>query len=692
MKRIFCLLILGILLVSGCIPTSRVPLTHETVPAIDLTAEGRAEPTQTRPASASPSLQATASLAGWGCPDAEGGFELVGQAGGASQALLVDGERLYLGVGPRLAVYDLSDPGRPRLAGVSDILPGLVRDLAIEGEHLYALLESGGLAILSLKAPSSPALAGVTTLPGPGLDLAVSRGTAYVAAGPVGLLVVEAGDPDSPRLAGQYETGYITRAVATADDLVLAGGQSEMMPEGVLLVFERSGPLELREAGRLKLPFSATAIALRDEYAFLASDGLRVVHLSDPAAPVQVGFAPAHFPFDDLALAGDSAYLVSNQYGDILQQPRRVWTFDINDPFQPQALDSPHESKVRTGVGGGGGRLAWIHEGWLYLAAETGLLVFDASSLELTYRPQQIGPVVDLAVEGRVVYTVNGYDVLSLLEAGKEGDLPLLGSYTCEGCLGMNTITAANEKAYLGFFGGGVRMIEVSDPSLPAVRVQVEVQSDIIRLAARGDYLYLLTDSGDNFAWLNSQLKVYDLSLVGGPVSVGSLNLDNSRYWEIVLGEVEAYLVGDGRIDIVDVGEPSQPRLLDTFSLDVKPGEYRWSLAVAGQTGVWVRQAMADWEQAEAILVDLSEGGQPRQLASLPVSQGGLGAASSGACAYLAGAGGLSLVDLSDPLIPRQAGVYPYPGGRLALEGDYLYLAGGQMGLWVFRIQTAYGE
>lgn len=97
---------------------------------------------------------------------------------------------------------------------------------------------------------------------------------------------------------------------------------------------------------------------------------------------------------------------------------------------------------------------------------------------------------------------------------------------------------------------------------------------------------------------------------------------------------------------------------------------------------------MADWNLGEAFLVDFSKLGQPRQPASLTVSQGGLSVTIVGQCAFLSGAGGLSLVDLYDPLQPRQVGVYPYAGGRLAVEGDYLYLAGERMGLWVFRIQT----
>ncbi len=44
-------------------------------------------------------------------------LELVGQLGGAVRGMTVHGNYVYIGVGPRLAILDISNPAAPRLIG-----------------------------------------------------------------------------------------------------------------------------------------------------------------------------------------------------------------------------------------------------------------------------------------------------------------------------------------------------------------------------------------------------------------------------------------------------------------------------------------------------------------------------------------------------------------------------------------------
>src|SRR5512136_710584 len=52
--------------------------------------------------------------------------ELVSQIGGAALRLAVSGTTAYMGLGPRLAVVDLSNPREPRLVGTSELLGPVV--------------------------------------------------------------------------------------------------------------------------------------------------------------------------------------------------------------------------------------------------------------------------------------------------------------------------------------------------------------------------------------------------------------------------------------------------------------------------------------------------------------------------------------------------------------------------------------
>ena len=52
-------------------------------------------------------------------PDATVAATIVGQSGGESHAVAIDGSFAYLGVGPRLHVLDVSDAEAPVLVGQS---------------------------------------------------------------------------------------------------------------------------------------------------------------------------------------------------------------------------------------------------------------------------------------------------------------------------------------------------------------------------------------------------------------------------------------------------------------------------------------------------------------------------------------------------------------------------------------------
>ena len=52
---------------------------------------------------------------------------LVGQWGGPSYAVAVVGNRVYLGMGRRLVILDVSFPANPVVLGQSELLPNTVR-------------------------------------------------------------------------------------------------------------------------------------------------------------------------------------------------------------------------------------------------------------------------------------------------------------------------------------------------------------------------------------------------------------------------------------------------------------------------------------------------------------------------------------------------------------------------------------
>jgi hypothetical protein len=67
-----------------------------------------------------------------GAPAAEG-WRLVGQLGGPTSAVAVQGNYAYAGIGLRLTVLDISDPANPRELGATAPFPYFVQGIAVSG-------------------------------------------------------------------------------------------------------------------------------------------------------------------------------------------------------------------------------------------------------------------------------------------------------------------------------------------------------------------------------------------------------------------------------------------------------------------------------------------------------------------------------------------------------------------------------
>lgn len=70
--------------------------------------------------------------------------KLAGQIGGSTNAMAVEGNRAYVGVGPRLVILDVSEPWQPTFLGQTGVLPGIVRGLTYR--HLWTDRDAGPLA------------------------------------------------------------------------------------------------------------------------------------------------------------------------------------------------------------------------------------------------------------------------------------------------------------------------------------------------------------------------------------------------------------------------------------------------------------------------------------------------------------------------------------------------------------------
>lgn len=167
----------------------------------------------------------------------------VGQVGGASVALAVQGSVAYVGVGPRVAAFDVGNPSSPRRIAQSSLLPGLVMSVALRGDVIYVATAD---SIIVLSARSAD-------------------------------LLMQVGDV---RLGGQILT------MKAVDDELFVGGVGMGSEPGFIAVFDIGIPARPDLAGTILTETRVEGLAVVD--GVLVTDSGRVFDFADPLHPEMI--------------------------------------------------------------------------------------------------------------------------------------------------------------------------------------------------------------------------------------------------------------------------------------------------------------------------------------------------------------------------------------------------------------------
>ncbi len=205
----------------------------------------------------------------------------VGQVGGVTRAIVPDGDRLWMGIGPRVAAVDVADASQPRVIGRSPWLDGVVYDIAVDG--------SGGTS-----GGAGSATTGVATTAGP---------TLYT---------LDLTDPTAPAIAGSVNIGDALRDVALA--------------EGFAYVIRQLATAD--QYGQRRVTRSDVA----------------VVDVRDPAAPVVVSqsLLPADRYAAELVVAGRSlaVSVAADPNANFEDRHYELRLFDLTDPASPRHVNT----------------------------------------------------------------------------------------------------------------------------------------------------------------------------------------------------------------------------------------------------------------------------------------------------------------------------------------------------------------
>jgi hypothetical protein len=231
-------------------------------------------------------------------------------------------------------------------------------DLFVTGGYVYVAAGSSGLAIVDVRDPSRPYVAGSLLLAGAARGVYVAGEVAYVVSYEQGLEIVDVADKRNPRLLSRLFVELPNSVVVRQGCAFVASDDS-----GYCIV-DASNPAAPDYLVRYAAEFSSgKSLCLRGSLAYIADEEnqlLRILDVTQPAAPRSIGALPIEPPCKPthLAVCGD-ALLMANVFG-----AQGLYVYDLAAPEAPRRVAAA-------------GNAAWglaAGERYVYLATESGTL------------------------------------------------------------------------------------------------------------------------------------------------------------------------------------------------------------------------------------------------------------------------------------------------------------------------------
>jgi nitrous oxidase accessory protein NosD len=499
---------------------------------------------------------------------------------GYAESVVVADTLAYVADGPGgLRIVDIRNPAVPIEVG-RELALHRIMDVAVAGELAFAAAADEGLFMLDVADPTRPRTVGRLYTGGYTFAVEHTAGRLVVADGWAGVALVDVSDPAAPSVVANVPT------TGWAMDVALDGGRAAVAAGNELLVLAGVAAGRLDEAGRVALPagraekvdLAGGLVALSDQSAgitfydagagqpfeigafdpltrgsglevvgdraFVAAlgQGLRVIDIGDPAAPVE----------QSPILAADSVNSVAAVAGSVLFTTAPL----EGSPYvgSLHTLGAP-ERVVSMNVPLG----LWLDAdgSLLFAAAEQEVLIVGTAPDEaacllgrLATKDFETGAgfeANDISVVGDTAFVAGYYDEIHVIDVGDPREPNMVDARPQMDGLGVGQLLAIGSTLYTlaaDAKGPLMAIFDVSDRAEPSVMGRVRLPAETGRQDASGPTLaygagYLFVADG------TAGLVAIDVSDPRRPVIVGQLALPGDAVAVAVLGE-HAYVATDG--------------------------------------------------------------------------------------------------------------------------------------------------
>lgn len=618
---------------------------------------------------------------------------LAGHIGGRINKVVTEGNYAYFVTGPKVLIFDISNPTNPQQVGQTSVNPCLVENLTVVGDFLYTANGECGIFIADVSDRSNPQDVGSFKTGVSALDVDVQGNYAYIAgpqsvipSGIGGLRVVDISDKSFPQEVGAYGAADLgARGVIVSGNNAFVAND---IVDGVYII-DITNPTAPVRVGSYSSSNYVFGLDIVENMLFVANRdyGLQIVDVSDPPNPVEIGsYDPPGYTYD-VSVRNNYAYLA---VVGISGSTNGLITIDITDPTNPVEAGIYDETIVRVEGVSVLGNYAYLAD--LYRGLRV-INVTNPASPTLAGSVDLLGFTEDVSFQGEFAFVAGSARGLVSIDISNPASPVESGFYSpLEG--GYFAVDTQAPYAYLAKCCSSeiVEIIDIADPanmSPAGSPITGTLFGNPEEIVVEGNYLYFVKGSAGlkivditdltnpvltstfmgnasegyfqdvningNLAYIPDSdggfLRIVNISDRSNPVEVSSLNIPDSNFNSIAISTNYAYLVNDGTNDtnkmllIVDITDPEDPVLLNPFPIPSNPN-------TGGPRDIQVISNLAF------------------------VSQG-----------Y----GGVVVINISNPNAPIEVGRYTKynasgysTNSSVQVYGDKVYLADGKSGLYIF--------
>ncbi len=259
--------------------------------------------------------------------------------------------------------------------------------------------------------------------------------------------------------------------------------------------------------------------------------------------------------------------------------------------------------------------------------------------------------------------------------------LYIVGS--CSECRGLSVAVSGN-YAYSASGYNGLLVSDITSPASPLFVSHADADGYAVDVAVSGDYAYIATidppvsNGYANITVGNRGLKVIDISNPSLPSVVGSVDTPLGSSGVAVYGDC-AYTVGHGGFYVIDIKSPSSPMIVGFVDTSGDPtcisifSEYAY---------------IADGLLLH--VVDISNPSLPSIARSIDTPYLRSRMTFSGHYAYVVGGDGLHVLDVRFPRFPRIVKCVEITGQPMdiAISGNYAFVTDHWVGLQLIDIKS----